>query len=60
MRSKAYYKLEEMFNQRQMEGRDAEIVVRFMLSELRRSANAPREMGNDEQIRRIRAIEGNR
>ena len=59
MRSKAYYKLEEMFNQRQMEGRDAETVVRFMMTELRRSANAPREMGNDEQIRGRGAIEGN-
>jgi len=36
MRSKAYYILEGIFNQRQMEGRDAETVVRFMMVELRR------------------------
>jgi len=36
MRSKAYYLLEEIFNQRQMEGRDAETVVRFMMMELKR------------------------
>ena len=59
MRSKAYYILEELFNKRQMEGRDADLVVRFMMVELRRSANAPREMGNDEQIRGRGAIEGN-
>ncbi len=35
MRSKAYYLLEAMFNKRQMEGRDAKLVVRFLMVALK-------------------------